>query len=175
MPGKTLSSKQIYSGRAIKLRIDTVEEPDGKITTREIVEHADCIAVVALDKQNNVVMVRQLREAVDKTLLEIPAGGIDPGEEPIDAVRRELQEEIGFLPQKIEGLGGFYATPGYGTEYLYLYVATDLKPSRLKAEDTDNIEVVKIPLSKIPALITSGEICDAKSIAGLLRYLYLKG
>jgi ADP-ribose pyrophosphatase len=175
LPGKTLSSKQIYSGRAIKLRIDTVEEPDGKITTREIVEHADCIAVVALDKQNNVVMVRQLREAVDKTLLEIPAGGIDPGEEPVDAVRRELQEEIGFLPQKIEGLGGFYATPGYGTEYLYLYVATDLKPSRLKAEDTDNIEVVKIPLSKIPALITSGEICDAKSIAGLLRYLYLKG
>jgi ADP-ribose pyrophosphatase len=175
LPGKTLSSKQIYSGRAIKLRIDTVEEPDGKITTRDIVEHADCIAVVALDKQNNVVMVRQLREAVDKTLLEIPAGGIDPGEEPVDAVRRELQEEIGFFPQKIERLGGFYATPGYGTEYLYLYVATDLKPSRLKAEDTDNIEVVKIPLSKIPALITSGEICDAKSIAGLLRYLYLKG
>ena len=119
-------------------------------------------------------MVRQLREAVDKTLLEIPAGGIDPREEPVDAVRRELQEEIGFLPQKIERLGGFYATPGYGTEYLYLYVATDLKPSQLKAEDTENIEVVKIPLSKIPALITSGEICDAKSIAALLRYLYFK-
>ena len=174
MPGKTLSSQQIYSGRAIKLRVDTIEEPDGKTTTREIIEHADCVAVVALDKQNNVVMVRQLREAVDKTLLEIPAGGIDPGEEPVDAVRRELQEEIGFLPQKIERLGGFYATPGYGTEYLYLYVATDLKPSQLKAEDTENIEVVKIPLSKIPALITSGEICDAKSIAALLRYLYFK-
>ena len=175
MPGRKLSSQQIYNGRAIKLRVDTVEEPNGKTTTREIIEHADCVAVVALDEQKNVVLVRQLREAVDKTLLEIPAGGIDPGEEPVDAVRRELQEEIGFLPQKIERLGGFYATPGYGTEYLYLYLATDLKPSQLKADDTENIEVVKIPLSQIPALIASGEICDAKSIAGLLRFIYLKG
>lgn len=175
MPGRKLSSQQIYNGRAIKLRVDTVEEPNGKTTTREIIEHADCVAVVALDEQKNVVLVRQLREAVDKTLLEIPAGGIDPGEEPVDAVRRELQEEIGFLPQKIERLGGFYATPGYGTEYLYLYLATDLKPSQLEADDTENIEVVKIPLSQIPALIASGEICDAKSIAGLLRFIYLKG
>ncbi len=175
MPGRTLSSQQIYSGRAIKLRVDTVEEPNGKTTMREIIEHADCVAVVALDERDNVVMVRQLREAVDKTLLEIPAGGIDPGEEPVDAVRRELQEEIGFLPQRIEKLGGFYAIPGYGTEYLYLYLATNLKPSQLEADDTENIEVVKIPLSQIPALIASGEICDAKSIAGLLRFTYLKG
>ena len=175
MPGRILSSQQIYNGRAIKLRVDTIEEPNGKTTTREIVEHADCIAVVALDEQRNVVMVRQFREAAGKTLLEIPAGGIDHGEEPVDSVRRELQEEIGFLPRKIERIGGFYATPGYGTEYLYLYLATDLKPSRLEAEDTENIEVVKVPLSQIPALIASGEICDAKSIAGLLRFICLKG
>ena len=176
MPAKKLlSSQQIYSGRAIRLRVDTVEEPNGKTSTREIVEHADCVAIVAVDEQNNVVMVRQLREAVDNTLLEIPAGGIDPGEDPNETVRRELQEEIGFLPQKIERMGGFYATPGYGTEYLYLYLATNLKPSQLKAEDTENIEVVKVPLSKIPELIASGEICDAKSIAGLLRYIYFKG
>jgi len=175
VPGRILSSQQIYNGRAIKLRVDTIEEPNGKTTTREIVEHADCIAVVALDEQRNVVMVRQFREAAGKTLLEIPAGGIDHGEEPVDSVRRELQEEIGFLPRKIERIGGFYATPGYGTEYLYLYLATDLKPSRLEAEDTENIEVVKVPLSQIPALIASGEICDAKSIAGLLRFICLKG
>ncbi len=119
-------------------------------------------------------MVRQFREAVGKTLLEIPAGGIDPGEEPVDSVRRELQEEIGLLPHKIDGIGGFYSTPGYCTEYLYLYLATDLKPSRLEAEDTDEIEVVRVPLAQIPALIASGEICDAKSIAGLLRVIYLK-
>ena len=174
MPGRTLSSKQIYQGRAVKLRVDTIEKPDGEKTTREIVEHADCVAVVALDEQENVVMVRQYREAIGKTLLEIPAGGIDPGEDAVESVRRELQEEIGFLPQKIERIGGFYSTPGYCTEYLYLYLATDLKPSRLKAEDTEDIEVVRVPLSQISALIASGDICDAKSIAGLLRFLYLK-
>lgn len=119
-------------------------------------------------------MVRQPREAINKTLLEIPAGGIDPGEDPVDAVRRELQEEIGSLPQKVERIGGFYSTPGYCTEYLYLYLATDLKPSQLEADDTESIEVVKVPLSQIPSLISSGEICDSKSIAGLLRFIYLK-
>lgn len=174
MPEKTLSSKQIYSGRAVKLRVDTVEKPDGKQTTREIVEHADCVAVVVLDEQDNVVMVRQFREAVGKTLLEIPAGGIDPGEEPVDAVRRELQEEIGLLPQKIDRIGGFYSTPGYCTEYLYLYLARDLKPGRLEAEDTEGIDVVRVPLTQVPALIASEEICDAKSIAGLLRFIHLR-
>ena len=175
MAGQTLSSNQIYHGQAVKLRVDTIEKPTGKKTTREIVEHADCVAVVTLDEQKNVVMVRQFREAVAKTLLEIPAGGIDAGENPVDAVRRELQEEIGFLPQNIERIGGFYSTPGYCTEYLYLYLATDLKPSQLNAEDTENIEVVKVPLSQIPKLIASGEICDSKSIAGLLSYLHLEG
>ena len=171
---RTISSEQIYSGRAIKLRVDTIEKPDGRKTIREIVEHADCVAVVVLDEDNNVVMVRQLREAVGKSLMEIPAGGIDPGEGPVEAVRRELQEEIGLLPHKIEKIGGFYATPGYCTEYLYLYLATDLKPSRLEAEDTENIEVVRVPLEQIPALIESGDICDAKSIAGLLKFIHLK-
>jgi ADP-ribose pyrophosphatase len=170
---KILSSKQIYNGRAIKLHVDTIEKPNGEKTTREIVEHADCVAIVALDDKNNAILVKQFREAANKTLLEIPAGGIDPGEKPTDAVRRELQEEIGFLPGKIAQIGGFYATPGYGTEYLYLYLATDLTPGRLEAEDTESIEVVRIPLAQIPALIASGEICDAKSIAGLLMVIHL--
>jgi ADP-ribose pyrophosphatase len=174
LPDKVLSTRQIYSGRALTLRVETIQKPDGKQTNREIVEHADCIAVVAIDEKNNVVMVRQLREAIGKTILEIPAGGIDPGEEPIDAVRRELQEETGLLPHKIKQIGGFYATPGYVTEYLYLYLATEFTSSRLEAEDTDDIEVVRVPLTQIPELITSGEICDAKSIAGLLKVLYLK-
>ncbi|MFC1905774.1 NUDIX hydrolase [Chloroflexota bacterium] len=174
MPGRILASQQIYSGQALKLRVDTIEKPDGNKVRREIVEHADCIAVVVLDEYKNVVMVKQLREAVDKLLLEIPAGGIDSGETPADAVHRELQEEIGFLPQKIDRIGGFYSTPGYCTEYLYLYLATELKPSRLEADDTENIKVEKVPVSQIPALIASGAICDAKSIAGLLSYIYLK-
>lgn len=170
---KTLSSQRVYEGRAVKLRIDTVRKPNGKVTTREIVEHADAVAVVVLDSRDRVILVRQYRKAVGKQLLEVPAGGVDPGEQPLNTVRRELQEEIGYLPNKIDRLGGFYSAPGYCTEYLHLYLATYLIPSKLEAEDTDEIEVVRVPLTKIPDLIASGDIADAKSIAGLLRVISL--
>ena len=173
---KTLSSQLIYDGQIVKLRVDTVQTPDGRKTTREIIERNDCVAIIAIDNNDNVLLVNQFRKAVGKELLEIPAGGIDPGENPEDAVRREMQEETGFLPQKIEQLSGFYSAPGYSSEYLYLYLATDLVPSQLYAEDTEGISLVRMPTSQIRRLLTSGEICDGKSVAGLLAYLeYLKG
>ena len=170
-PEKKLASQQIYQGHAVNIRVDTVEKANGRKTTRDVVEHSNCVAVVALDEQGHVILVRQFRHAVDRFLLEIPAGGIDPGEEPIDSVRRELQEEIGYFPRKIDKLGGFYSIPGYGTEYLHCFLATDLVPSRLMAEDTDDIELVRISLEEIPRLIASGEICDGKTIAALLMFL----
>jgi ADP-ribose pyrophosphatase len=173
-PEKTLASQQVYQGHAVNMRVDTVEKDGGRKTTRDVVEHSDCIAVVAIDEQDNVLLVRQFRHAVDKSLLEIPAGGIDPGEEPLDSVRRELQEEIGYFPRKIDKLGGFYTIPGYGTEYLHCFVASDLVPGRLMAEDTEDIELVRISLNEIPRLIASGEICDAKSIAALLTFLVIR-
>jgi len=167
---KTLSSQLIYDGRVIKLRVDTVRMPGGRETRREIVEHRDCVAIIAIDTDDNVLLVKQFRKPVEKELLEIPAGGIDPGEDPATTVRREMQEETGYLPRKVERLGGFYSAPGFSTEYLYLYLATDLAPSQLYAEDTESIKLVRVPISQIPALIASGKICDAKSIAGLLIY-----
>ena len=176
MVEKTLSSQLIYDGRAVKLRVDTVEMPGGRQTTREIVEHSDCIAIIAIDTDNNVLLVKQFRKPVEEELLEIPAGGIDLGEDPETTVRRELREETGYLPQKVKRLGGFYSAPGYCSEYLYLYLATDLIPSQLYAEDTEEISLVRVPIAQIPGLITSGRICDAKSVAGLLTYLeYQKG
>jgi len=174
LPERVLSSKEICHGRAVNLRVDQVEKPSGRRTTREIVEHSDCVAVVAIDDQDNILLVRQFRHAVGKFLLEIPAGGIEPGEDPIDCVRRELQEEIGYLPQKIDELGGFYAIPGYGTEYLHCYLASNLVLSRLVAEDTDDIELVPVPRGQIRQLIASGEICDAKSIAALLTFNFIQ-
>jgi len=168
---KTLSSRTIFEGRAVKLRIDTVKTADGRESTREIVEHSNCIAVIAIDEDDKILLERQYRKAIEKELLEIPAGGIDPGEDAEEAVRREMQEETGYLPEKVEKLGGFYSAPGFCTEYLYLYLATDLVPSRLYAEDTGSITLMRAPLAEIPGLITSGSICDAKSIAGLLTYL----
>ena len=168
---KTLSSRLIYEGRVVKLRVDTVQTVNGRETTREIVEHSDCVAIVAIDADENILLVNQFRKPVEKELLEIPAGGIDTGEDPETAVRREMREETGYLPRKVEKLGGFYSAPGYCSEYLYLYLATDLTPSQLHAEDTESIELVRVPITQIPDLIASGSICDAKSIAGLLTYL----
>ncbi|MBN1368221.1 MAG: NUDIX hydrolase [Dehalococcoidales bacterium] len=171
---KTLSTRMIFEGRAIKLRIDTVITEDKRQTTREVVEHTPCIAVVPIDADNNILLVKQFRQAIGKELLEIPAGGIEPGEDPAAAVARELREETGFLPKNIKPLGGFYAAPGYATEYLYLFIASDLIPMPLVAEDTAEIKVVPVAKDRIPGLIAQGDIQDSKSIAGLLRYLYLE-
>jgi ADP-ribose pyrophosphatase len=167
---ETLSSRVVFEGRALKLRVDKVKLPGGRQTTREIVEHENCVAIVALDDADNILLVRQFRKPVEKELVEIPAGGIDPGESPEDAVRREMREETGFLPRKLTKLGGFYSSPGFCTEYLHLYLASDLVESPLQAEDSESISLVRVPLAKIPGLIASGTICDAKSIAGLLAF-----
>ena len=168
---ETLSSHPVYNGAILKLRVDDVKLPNGKKTRREVVEHSDCVAVVAIDTDDNVLLVKQFRKPVEKEMLEIPAGCIDPGEEAVATVRREMREETGYRPEKIERLGGFYASPGYCTEYLYLYLAYDLIPDELQAEDSDAIELVRVPVNEITGLIASGAICDAKSIAGLLLYL----
>ena len=168
---EVLSSKLVFDGRAVKLRVDTIRMPDGRETTRETVEHSEVVVVVAIDADGKALLVRQFRHPAGKELLEIPAGGIDGDEDPETAVRREMQEETGYLPGKVERLGGFYSAPGFCTEYLHLFLATDLTPSRLYAEDTDEITLLRVSLTEVPGLITSGEICDAKSIAGLLTYL----
>lgn len=168
---KIISSKLIFKGRAIKLRFDTVIASDGRETTREIVEHTPVVAMVAIDDKNNVLLVQQYREAIGCVLTEIPAGSIDPGEEIETAVRREMQEETGYLPRQLVKLFGFYVAPGYCTEYLYVYLATDLIPSRLVAEDTDEINLVRVPVEEIPFLLRTGKINDAKSLVGLYAFL----
>ena len=168
---KTLSSKTIYDGQTVKLRIDTVQMPSGRISAREIVEHRQVVVIVALDADDNVLLVRQFRQPLGKELLEIPAGGIDGEETPEEAVLREMQEETGYLPRKIKRMGGFYSAPGFCTEYMHLFLATDLTPSRLTAEDTEVIRLERLPVSKIPGLVTSDGLHDAKSIAGLLTFL----
>jgi ADP-ribose pyrophosphatase len=168
---KTLKSRYVFKGRAFNVRVDTVINVSGDETTREIIEHSECIVVVPVDANGDILLVRQFRKAIEKDLLEIPAGGIDPGEDPETAVKRELQEEIGFLPGKVERMAGFYSSPGFCTEFLYLFLAEDLKASQLFAEDTPGIQTVRVRPNQIRRMIRSGEICDSKSIAGLLYYL----
>ena len=168
---RTIESQRIYEGREVSLRVDAVHLPTGRRTKREVVEHADCVAIVAIDAKHNVVLVRQFRKPVERMLLEIPAGGIELGEKPVDSAIRELEEETGYRAGKVERLGGFFTSPGFCTEFMHIFLATELKPGRRGAKEDEVIEVVPTPLRQIPALIASGEICDAKSIVGLFTAL----
>lgn len=165
---RTLHTERIYQGRLVGLRVDTVELPSGRKTTREIVEHGGCAAIVAIDSEGNVLLVRQYRKPVERVLLEIPAGGLEPGEDTLQCARRELAEETGFSAERWEKLGFFYTSPGFCTEDMHLYLATELRPAKSAADGDENIELVRVPLTAVPELIASGEVCDGKSIAGLL-------
>jgi len=171
---RTLESQLLYKGRLVNLRLDTVELPSGRQAKREIVEHRGAVAIVALDAAGQALLVRQYRKATERTLLEIPAGTLDPGEEPGDCAQRELQEETGYRAGKMERIGGFYTSPGFCTEFIHLFLATGLESSPLPADADEAIELLRLPITDAPKLITSGEICDAKTIAGLLTVLALR-
>jgi ADP-ribose pyrophosphatase len=166
---KITRTQSIYEGRVVKLALLDVELQDGSQSKRELVRHPGAVAVVALDEARHVLLVRQFRIAAGKLLLEIPAGTLEPDEAPLTCAERELQEETGYRPGKIEAMGGLFVAPGYTTEYIHLFFATDLSESRLQADADEFIEVERIPLADAVAMIERGEIIDGKSIAGLLR------
>lgn len=168
--GEVTGSRRIFDGHLLNLRVDTLSTADGRQASREIVEHRPVIVAVVVEG-DEIILVRQYRDAVGEDLLELPAGGIEPGETPEAAVKRELAEEIGYQPKTVTRLGGFYSAPGFCTEFLHLFLAADLIPRQLHAEDTDEISVVRVKRADVPGLIRRGEIKDAKSIAGLLQYL----
>jgi ADP-ribose pyrophosphatase len=171
---KTTSSRYVYKGHNIRLRVDNVVMPSGRETVREVIEHDGAVVIIPVDEDKNVLLVRQFRYAVNKELLELPAGGIDPGETPAQAAFREMQEETGYAPGRLQNLGGFYSAPGYAGEFLHLFLAEELTPARLIAEDTEEIKLVRMPLEEAVGLIKSGEIQDAKSVAGLLYFKTFK-
>ncbi len=171
----TISSREIYSGRIIDVRVDTVRLKNGRESTREIVDHAPSVCVVPVDYDGNVIMVRQYRKPADGFLLEVPAGGIEPGEEPEEAARRELQEEIGHNTGNLVALAAFWLAPGWCSEYMYSFLATELEPAVLDSDDDEFIDVVRVPLSGVPDVIASGEVQDAKSVASLLLALRVLG
>ncbi len=164
----TVTSEIKFQGKIINVRVDQVRMPNGLLATREIAEHVESICAVAIDGQSNVLMVKQYRKPAETELLEIVAGGIEAGEDPKEATIRELREEIGYTAGNLELLSSFWVAPGWCTEFMYAYLATDLSPSKLSGDDDEHITVVSVPLDTIPALIQSGEIQDVKSIAALL-------
>lgn len=162
-----LHSQLIYDGKVVHLYLDTVKLPNGNTTRREIVRHSGAVAIVPLDAERRIILVRQFRYAAGRVLLEVPAGTLEVGESPDVCAVRELQEEIGYRPNKLQKIGGVFVAPGYTTEFIHLYLASDLVPSRLDADDDELLEIVRLPLGEVLARIRHGEIADAKTISAI--------
>lgn len=164
-----LTTETIYDGRVVHLDVRQVRLPDGQEQTREVVRHQGAVALVALDDEQRVLLVRQFRSGTQQMMLEIPAGLLEPDEAPETCAIRELREETGYQPARLESLGGVHPTPGYTTEYIHLYLATRLTEARLAGDVDEFIELVRLPLAEALALIERGGITDGKTLVGLLR------
>ena len=173
-PGQA-SSRHIYRGRVLSLRVDELHVEGGRSVRREVVEHPGAVTILAFDDQGHLLLVRQYRHPVGRDLLELPAGTFDPGDDPETCALRELQEETGYRPGRLERLGGFYLAPGYCTEYQNVFLATDLTKSRLPPDEDERIELVPLPLEEALSMVEAGEIEDAKTAAALLLYLRHRG
>lgn len=167
-PERVLSSRRIHEGRISNLREDTVQLANGNTALREIVEHAPVVAIVPIDANDEIILVRQYRLAAEEALLEIPAGLVDPGEDLEAAAQRELREEIGYRASTLRRLGGFFVSPGFCTEFIHVYVATGLTESPLDGDEDEEITVERMPFADAVRLVESGAIKDAKSVAGIL-------
>lgn len=163
-----ISSETIFRGRILTLTVDTVSLPDGREATREVVHHNGAVGMVPLDDENNVLLVRQWRHAPGVALLEIPAGGISCDEKAEACAERELAEEIGFVPRRLEKLTTIYTAPGYVGEAIVLYLARDLVPQQADSDEDENLQVERMPLEEALEACRDGRICDGKSISALM-------
>jgi ADP-ribose pyrophosphatase len=164
---RTLASRRLYEGRIISLRVDQVERDDGHRSERDIVEHPGAVAIVAWDGER-LAMVGQWRHAVGRELLELPAGTLDPGEEPLSTARRELAEECALAAEHWQPAARFYTAPGFCDEEMHLYLATGLRQTDASAPDDEAIERHWLTLGEALAAIPDGRLADAKSIVGVL-------
>jgi ADP-ribose pyrophosphatase len=165
-----VAEREIYAGRVVTLRLRELAGPDGAVRVREIVEHAPAAAVVAIDDQGDLLLVRQLRPAIDQVLLELPAGILDPGEDPVTCARRELEEETGYTAARLQPLIEFYPSPGFCTELLHIFVAEGLSECQGQPDEDEELELVRLPLTQAMQLLRTGQITDAKTVVGLLFF-----
>jgi len=169
---KILKSEMAFKGGHIQVRVDRVIEPAGHETTREIVIHPGAVCIVARPGDDDVILIRQYRHSTGGELLEIPAGGLEPGEDPLEAARRELEEETGYSASTIIQRASFWTTPGFTTEYMWLYEATGLEKTQTNPDEDEVIEVDIVKVADALQMVRDGQIRDAKTILGLLHVFW---
>jgi ADP-ribose pyrophosphatase len=172
---KTIKTEHIFSGRVISLQVDDVELPDGKISKREIIKHPGAVAIIAVTNENKIVMVEQFRKALERNIVEIPAGKLEKGEKPEVCAARELEEETGYTCETLELVTSFYTSPGFADEFVHVFEAHGLKKKENPAiQDEDEfINLLELSLEEAKQYVVEKKIYDAKTIFAI-QYLQLK-
>jgi ADP-ribose pyrophosphatase len=172
---KTITSETIFEGKVIKLQVDEVRLPDGKTSKRELIKHPGAVAIIALTDEGKLVLVEQYRKAMERSLVEIPAGKLEKGEEPAASAVRELEEETGYECEKMEWLTSFYTSPGFADELVHVFVAKNLKKKENAAalDEDEFVELMELTLTEAEQFMKEGKIKDAKT-AYAIQYLQLK-
>ena len=163
-----VASERVFVGSHLTVRRDTWRAPNGRAHDFEVVETPDAVVIVPIDGDGNVLLVRQHRAGPHRVLLELPAGGVDDGETPEEGAQRELREETGHAAAHLRLLGDFWTVPGFGTERMYAFLATDLREDPLPPDEDEGLTVERMPFAKAVEAARSGQIPDVKSIAALL-------
>ena len=171
MREKTLSQEYHFKGHIMAARLDQVELPNGHTAAREVCEHLGGVGVLPIDKDGNIILVRQYRYPYDEIMLEIPAGKLDHGddEDAADCGLRELKEETGCTAGRIVPLGCIYPSPGFLTEVVHLFAALDLTDGEMQPDEDEFVEVVRLPLAEVEAMVERNEIRDGKTVVALYR------
>ncbi|MFD3258749.1 NUDIX domain-containing protein [Paenibacillus lentus] len=165
----TVSTEHVFTGKVISLQIDTVQLPDGSQGKREIVKHPGAVAVLAV-RNGRLLLVDQYRQALGRCELEIPAGKLEQGEDPLEAARRELEEETGYRCSKLSLLHSFYTSPGFADEIIHLYLAENLAEGEASPDEDEFLEIIEATFDETQQYIAEGRISDAKTI--LAAYIW---
>ncbi|MBC7328305.1 NUDIX hydrolase [bacterium] len=174
MKEKVIESQIVFQGRLLKVEVDKVELENGVISTREVVVHRGAVAILPILYSGDIVLVRQFRLPANKVLLEIPAGTLSPGEEPLECAKRELEEETGYRAGKWNKLVSLFLAPGYSTECIHIFCAEELTMGEKHADEDEVISSEIVPFSKALEMVFNNEIEDAKTACAILFYNALK-
>ena len=167
---RTISSDRIYSGKMVSLKVDTVEVSEGRTAIREIVNHCGAVCAVGVTEDKKIVLVKQFRKSIEKDIIEIPAGKLEPGEKPDEAIIREFKEETGYEVSNLRYMTYFYTTPGFSDEVGHIYFLDARDKGDTNFDEDEDIEIIELSLRETKEMIYSKEIVDAKTILGIMMY-----